>query len=287
MPKPALKPYKCGNCGDASHTSRRQECKAFNVTCACGIRGHLTAMCRNKGKPRKPESNAAIFPEEPGTIYQVSNQPGTISAIVFNKQTRRWQERPHSEAEAESLKVRVSVDGASLNQFTRDQPRKAAALGGSAGATTETDSIPDTGASVVCSGPSLLRDMSLSTSVLVPTKMRLFAANGKRLTVMGCLPCDINIAGAPNNAKEMVYIVRELRSLFLSKHALISLGCVSSSFPRPQAQADKDEDEVIQGVAADDDVVGSDRAPCGCLKRTVTPPPPVTDIPMTDENIPV
>ena len=51
---------------------------------------------------------------------------------------------------------------------------------------TRTNSVADTGSTVVCSGTDIMRDLGLQD--LLPTSLTLFAANRKGLTVLGAVP---------------------------------------------------------------------------------------------------
>ena len=280
---------KCGYCGESAHTaSRKKECKAYNTTCACGLKGHLTTMCRNKGKPRerRPELNAvqSQAADDTGTLFEIVERgKGYVSGIVFNRSARRWTEKTCTSAERK-LGVTITLDQESLSIFSPGSTVKTSAV-------ARTESTADTGASVVCAGPSLLQQMSIPRSALLPTKMRLYAANRQSLTVLGCFPGDIAIPDIPGKTtKEMIYVVKELQSVFLSRHALVGLGCIPESFPRPAESEDvAAAEETKPGSAAAAEICGvaeGGRAPCGCLLRSETPAPPVTDIPMTEENIP-
>ena len=277
---------KCGYCGECAHTaSRKKECKAYNETCACGVKGHFTAMCRYKGKPRerRPELNAvqAQAAGDTGTLFEIAERgKGYVSGIIFDRSTRKWKEKVCTAAE-KKLGVSITLDQDSLSTLSPGTTVQTSAV-------ARAESTADTGASVVCAGLSLLQQMKIPRSALIPSKMRLYAANRQGLTVLGCLPCDIRIPDIPGKiTKEMVYIVKELQTVFLSRHALIGLGCIPESFPRPSEVASAEKTTSESAIAAEIcGVAEGGRAPCGCLLRSETPAPPVTGIPMTEENIP-
>ena len=77
--------------------------------------------------------------------------------------------------------------------------------------------------------------------------------------------------------RELLYIVKELKTTFISKDALINLGSVPETFPLPGATA------IIAHLEDSNENV-HDIAECGCLKRTMAPDPPILDFPATEEN---
>ena len=76
---------------------------------------------------------------------------------------------------------------------------------------------------------------------------------------------------------QMLHIVSELRSLFLSKICLKDLGIISEQFPRPCMKT------VVANMVAEED---GDLALCGCPRRTAVPDPPAA-LPFdpTEENV--
>ena len=77
--------------------------------------------------------------------------------------------------------------------------------------------------------------------------------------------------------RELLYIVKELKTTFISKDALIHLGTVPETFPLPGASV---EIAHLEELNKDE----NDIAECGCLKRTVAPDPPFLDFPATEKT---
>ena len=77
----------------------------------------------------------------------------------------------------------------------------------------------DTGATVCCAGSAMLKRLGVPAKHLLPTALELRAANGVPLTVLGVIPVFINIDDSNVQTRELLYIVKELQSLFLSKDA--------------------------------------------------------------------
>ena len=77
----------------------------------------------------------------------------------------------------------------------------------------------DTGATVCCAGSAMLKRLGVPAKHLLPTALELRAANGVPLTVLGVVPVLINTDDSNVQTRELLYIVKELQSLFLSKDA--------------------------------------------------------------------
>ena len=78
----------------------------------------------------------------------------------------------------------------------------------------------DTGATVCCAGSAMLKRLGVPAKHLLPTALELKAANGVPLTtVLGVIPVLINTDDSNVQTRELLYIVKELQSLFLSKDA--------------------------------------------------------------------
>ena len=78
----------------------------------------------------------------------------------------------------------------------------------------------DTGATVCCAGSAaMLKRLGVPAKHLLPTALELRAANGVPLTVLGVIPVLINTDDSNVQTRELLYIVKELQSLFLSKDA--------------------------------------------------------------------
>ena len=101
--------------------------------------------------------------------------------------------------------------------------------------TVEKESVADTGATVVCGGTDIMQDLGLNLSELMPTTTTLFTADKKSLNVLGAVPVNISAVcenGGTDSTKEVLYLVEELTSVFLSKDAISNMGIIPKDFPR-------------------------------------------------------
>ena len=252
----------CKHCGEHAHRNRRLECPAFNHLCTCGRRGHLPKVCFNKGKPRSApfEKQEAISGDslyELATRYAIAPERGYIDGIMRPRGNR--------------LPVTVSVDVPNVPAL-RDRHTTPTEH------VTSCPAVADTGATVTCSGPDILATLGVQRRDLLPTDIRLFAVNKSRLQVLGVLPVTISLTSDDRHQQlpEMLYIVKELSGMYLSKDILITLGSIPPSFPYPPSPRLENTPtaDVHSVTTSKTDPGDTELAPCGCPVRTVAPDPP-------------
>ena len=100
--------------------------------------------------------------------------------------------------------------------------------------------MADTGASVCCSGTDILNALGVSKADLIETDVCLYAANRKKLNILGVLPVLVSSSrvgtGERVETKQLLYIGEELGKLYVSREALQALGSIPSCFPQVPAQ---------------------------------------------------
>jgi hypothetical protein len=143
----------------------------------------------------------------------------------------------------------------------------------------------DTGATVCVAGSDILRGLGLGTSCLIPVNARLWNVDNKtRIKVLGGIFLDIASTCTRRSlrvcTKQLVYVAEAVRGLFLSRDALAALQVIPRSFPEVGAAALSQD--IVASVVADHPP--DTNAPCGCLTRTITPPPAKLHFPATPEN---
>ena len=162
--------------------------------------------------------------------------------------------------------------------------------------TVNKESVADTGATVVCGGTDIMQDLGLNLSELLPTATTLFTADRTSLTVLGAIPVDISVVcvdGSTVATKEILYIVAELTSVFISREALSNMGIIPREFPRVKADISYGLVAGVQGSCAD---TATDKpcispmnyrgnvAECGCPVREQPPEPPGLPFEATEGN---
>ena len=82
---------------------------------------------------------------------------------------------------------------------------------------TQSAGVADTGASVLCSGTNLMRQLGLEERYLIKTGTIIRAANEEQLDVLGFIPISVQVVGYPKKQSiQALYITKQLKSLFLS-----------------------------------------------------------------------
>jgi hypothetical protein len=99
---------------------------------------------------------------------------------------------------------------------------------------TQSAGIADTGASVLCSGTNLMRQLGLEEKNLIKTDTVIRAANEAKLEVLGFIPVSVQVVGYQNKkCIQALYTTKQLKSLYLSRTCLLELGCLPRSWPYP------------------------------------------------------
>ena len=122
---------------------------------------------------------------------------------------------------------------------------------------TQAAGIADIGASVLCSGTNLMRQLGLQEKNLIKTDTVLRAANEAKLEVLGLIPVTAQVVGHPNK--------KSIQPLYNSRHSfyLLELGCLPKSWPYPSPEAETCAPIITEKLA-----------PYGCPERSETPTAP-------------
>ena len=150
------------------------------------------------------------------------------------------------------------------------------------------EGLADTGAQVCTSGPRLLSCFGIDENFLIPTKLQVKGITHSPVTMMGALFLEVSANGI--YTQQIVYIVREARSLILSETTLKNLGVIPLNFPTagtyetPTVQTAGDDQSrmVIPTTPSGTDATVARSVvmnTCGCPVRTEVPPIP-TNIPV-------
>ena len=136
--------------------------------------------------------------------------------------------------------------------------------------------IADTGCQSCLAGTALMRRLAVTEADLVPTSMRMHAANGDPIDIPGAVILRISghRNGSRQESRQFVYITPTTDTMYLSRDACRDLGMIDAAFPAVG----------LASVSADGINV-DEYSPCSCPRRQ-TPPPKPTKLPMpaTEEN---
>ena len=132
----------------------------------------------------------------------------------------------------------------------------------------------------------MMQRLGLRLEQLLPTNLTLFTADKKSLTVLGAVPVIISVKcgdGGTVTTRDLLYIVEELSSVFVSRDALSNLGIVSREFLKVESNMSLGWVAGVQGSCADTtidqpcikpDNFKGETADCGCPVRELPPEPP-------------
>ena len=276
---------KCHYCGGNKHSNRETECKAYGATCnRCGKKGHFKNVCKSKKTSEdiekvEKQKDTTVDGDQDNHIveglFNVEEQfadQQTISSLVsgdlkYDKKRKIWIQKPLADKLVEKVPIELTVCGESW-----------VSLGSKCSAPSNqilVEGVADTGCSVLCGGIDICRKFKMKQSQLLKSKVTLRVADGRQLTVIGCVPVDVSVAGSSKKAKYLLHVVQELKDLFISKSCLKDLGIISPFFPWPHSKED-----LVESIDC------SDTAPCGCPRRTKVPDPPSAPVEPTEENVP-
>ena len=260
---------RCKWCGEASHgkdadlSVRREKCTAWDEKCKkCSRLGHFPKQCHKfKPKNMQTEKKNAEKDETNATVSHVVLEIGgdrcdeVVSQVskqssVQVKKSHRRKILKHMRFDTQSGKYVSSWSGKRMKSLPvelRVDKEGYQDLSGTCAPgkvdhrrVTKCSSIADTGASVCCSGSDVLQSLGVHKDDLLETEVNLYAADRKKLTVMGVLPVVIASkrvgSGDMAEVRELVYIVEELGRLYVSREALVALGSIPSCFPEVPGQ---------------------------------------------------
>ena len=281
IPSHEISGLGCTGCGSRLHGKgtekpRKMYCPAIGKTCnKCYKSNHFASVCRST-KIVKPESgtNAMVSVQESKPSFFM---PQVSDTLTYNHATEKI---PHMEYNEKlgwiktsprplpRIQVSVRLDCDMQKTFNKPCPFSVKERTVSA--------FPDTCAQTTAAGSELMSVLGIACGDLIETSHKIFAANQSEMGIIGAV--FLNIQCGKHVSKQLCYISKNLQGLFLSEHACIQLGIVSPSFPQRSSR--------VCGVVPETSVEEENKAPCGCLKRTLPPPVP-NNLPFegTEENI--
>ena len=281
----------CQYCGQeghgtkAPHSVRATSCPAFGRQCRnCRRRDHFTEVCRQQKTAAVTGASAATrhedsdfgvlcgiadhtaIPNPDSTHTDAASCSATLAHHMFDDESQRW--RRQTSQPQPTVDLELSVDPADYSSLGVECPNRT---------TTITQRvIADTGCQSCLAGTNLLRRLGIAEDELVPTSMRMHAANGNHIELRGAV--ILRISGQSNGlrreTRQFVYITPSTTAVYLSRDACRDLGIIDSEFP-----------SIGLVSTLTDDGPSTDRQPCSCPTRQPPPPMP-TELPMeaTEEN---
>ena len=295
----------CRKCGERAWPhSAQSPCPGIDHTCEyCDIKGHLVKACKRKKNERKKkdekkkdgkkkddgsnkEKNDDSDVESVATIkmylaqIKSGRQKKILKPLRYDKKLRKFVQKTGNDMHRTDVEIRIDRHNYSvINKTVMDSvfPSEHKLSKN----IVNTSAVADTGACVCCSGPGLLKELGIDRSILFKTNMELSAANKKLMTVIGCIPVLISARTTgkkmSNPVNVMLYVVEELKEVFLSREALKNLQIIPETFPLAPEHSPEDNENYVHAVY---DKV----AECGCLRRNTAPDPPNLHLEATEDN---
>ena len=275
----------CQYCGQTGHgvrapaVVRAASCPAFRSQCRhCRRRGHFTESCLQRKAAGIRAADAATHladdDDSPSAAFcSLDDSPcdaedscaATLQHHMFDDTTQSW--RRQASQPQPSIELQLSLqptDYDDLGVKCTVRP------------TTITQVIADTGCQSCLAGTALMRRLGVTEADLVPTSMRMHAANGDPIDIRGAVILRISghRNGSRQESRQFVYITPTTDTMYLSRDACRDLGMIDAAFPAVG----------LASVSADGINV-DEYSPCSC-PRGQTPPPKPTKLPMpaTEEN---
>ena len=90
--------------------------------------------------------------------------------------------------------------------------------------------------------------------------IKLYAADRRKLEIVGCIPVIIDVKRPSSDnvmIRQMLYFVKGINKVFISKEGLAEIGSISETFPLPQQKLR------LNNVGLEEE---SQVANCGCPK---------------------
>jgi len=277
--KPNPSQFPCIHCGKTGHGHRQQErmahCPAYNHTCSkCGSPHHFEIVCR-KSRKSQNDSATAVF-ESLCSTYDESSIKHKANSIsidhhIYDSIHDLWKKRPSDPQPTIIINIQaLPEDAADLG--IRPAFRDASKI-------VRSSAVADTGCQSCLAGITLLHQLGLTKRHLIPTNMRMKAANTEPIGIIGAL--ILRLTGhkkgqEQHTTRQIVYITESTEKIFLSMEACTALGLLPSNFPNIGSTSSLEYDNQS----------GSDGTnQCGCPPRQTPPPLPKSlPFPATEEN---
>ena len=286
-----LKLTFCKWCGERHKTSNLHfqdpSCPARGKTCDhCKKLNHFSSACRSRRQSQvSSESAGDVFGDTsvdisaqvpfscPDTTSTITATTGSCSATHGSNTDAsipymEWNGDEFTPAHPKShpdLPITVTIMHNSHAKLGKCLTRQEYARVPNGARTT---ACADTGAMTCSSGPEILKLLHCPERYLLKTSHRIRGVTGTNLDVLGSLLLRIETEG--RITKQVVYVSRNTRGIYLSERALRDLGEVDKNFPTPSS-ASAGSEAASHGTGT---TLKQKKAPCGCLERSAVPPPP-------------
>ena len=285
---------KCWACGDNAHEvkndkrARSQKCKAWEETCAkCDKKGHFTKCCskcnfcglwghrdksfrtcpQNTKNQEDSKNDAGFIVDQTSSLCTVieSRSRGKVIAIehhIFDKE-RGWVARPSMPHPTILTRAKIEEEDHSVFGTPIADTSKLRVI--------NMPMIADSGCQSTIIPLQSAYALGIRKKDLIPARMKMRAADGKDLGVMGAVVIKFSSKdglGIEHSTKQLCYVSDMVTGAFLCREAMLALNVLPETFPKPQP--------------AESEVMSSEDAPaCHCPRR-----PKLDDHPAVPDKLP-
>ena len=245
--RPTSDPHEpCHYCGKRGHGKRAlpqvraAEGPAYGHACKhCHKRDHFESVCRSRSARRedsKDNTEAAFqslcaVTEHFSPLYSVTilvQNPGrraiALDHHIYDQLSKMWLRRSSEPQPYTMLTVTpIGEDYADLGFPLKSRTRSSIL-----------PSMADTGCQSCLGGMKLLPRLGMTADDLIPVSMKMHAANGKGINILGAAILRFSGKspnGEPRETRQITYITDNSDKLFLSREACIALGIITTMFP--------------------------------------------------------
>ena len=328
---------KCGYCDGPQHTSsdpadRKKSCKAFNTTCSkCNKLHHFAKVCRARvpavaglDDDSTPAAEHAALTGQFFAMLAETPIPTKAQDLTFLVQSVRqtgpattlplphhvhtahagWLRR--APTHSPTHRVDISVDKAAYASLKLSLPRYMR-QNTWPGHSPHQDAVFDTGAQMVVVPIDLLHKLKVKPDSIFPILSGLNTVTAAPVDLVGGILIRITATNPKTGiscvTRQLAYVSKSVKSVYLSRDACEDLGTISSSFPEigsvntiqnaPAHHIDTiqytigriSETQILK--CTNTGVIGPDDIPCSCPTRTLPQAdPPVLPCEPTQANLP-
>ena len=313
---------KCRYCDGPRHVSgtpaeRKKSCKAYNTTCSkCDKLHHFAKVCRSAktvGAVQQEDDTTtvehaaltgqffAMLAEAPiptkaqdlSYLVQAVRQTGPATTLPLphhvHSAVAGWQRRVPTNSPTH--RVDIAVDKAAYAALKLSLPRYLR-QNTWPGHSPSQDAVFDTGAQMVVVPVDLLNKLKVKAESIFPIASGLNTVTAAPVDLIGGILIRITATNPKTGitlvTKQLAYVSKSVKSVYLSREACQDLGTISPSFPEIGSFSHTDQQNMEQHIdtiqftiaklsetvvskCTNTGVIGPDDVPCSCPTRT--PPP--------------
>lgn len=285
----------CGRRGHGSRSpakSRQKDCPAYGHRCRhCHIDHHFESVCRSRdrntsGAPTKGQSR-----EHEGAVFDSLCAASTTAghstpraALVLDHHLYdslsdcwvRQASRPQPFVDLMVTACRDDFEHLGYNLISKPKPAVIPCMA-------------DTGCQSCLVSLKSIRRLGLGTQDLIDVSLKMHAANGKGISILGAVVLRFrgkSKNGRPMETRQLTYVTADSDKLFLNREACIHLGMIGDTFPTVgEVNGPNEAQDVDSQCQVDDDNDSGLVTDCDCPRRTKPPPVPTSlPFPASKEN---